>query len=195
VIGKAKELDVVLLRLEVVADHSIACEEIDELQKMIVGVSLNTVCRTLFHWRTDDLPDPVLPIKLLGGNQFSIAAANNGSENTHTITMSSGCPWPTLANFDSKERCSESGLAFVEFILTRRLWRFLSVSRGEAREYKGFQFCLAYSEVEIGQCTLILRHLGVTTFLILVVSCIIRANMIPFESVDEKAVAYRIGRI
>jgi len=68
-------LDIACLRLEVVPDTSIVFEELDKLQKVIVGVSDSKVGRTLIRRRTDDFPVPMPPVTLLGGNQFSTAAA------------------------------------------------------------------------------------------------------------------------
>jgi hypothetical protein len=44
-----KDLDVASLRLEVVADldASVACEELDELQRVVLNVSVGKICETL----------------------------------------------------------------------------------------------------------------------------------------------------
>ena len=62
-----KDLEVASLGLEAVAnlDASIACEELDELKKGILGSESQQGLRNI--GLTDDFPVPVTPITLLGG--------------------------------------------------------------------------------------------------------------------------------
>jgi hypothetical protein len=71
-----KDLDIACLRIEVVTDLdvSIACEELDELKRAFLEVSLRKFSETLVSPMI--FLRPVRPITLLGGKLLSNTAAN-----------------------------------------------------------------------------------------------------------------------